>query len=376
MQDPFRDVRDVLREAAGTVFPGAVARVSCRGNVLMEEAVGSTALPGLAGPETDVTPATVYDLASLTKPLATTALLIQAFAAGDASPDDPLARHLPEAAGSWLRDTPIRDLMAHRSGLAAWRPFAADLVAAHGEAIAGTEAARAAVLGRILAQGPEHTPGIDTVYSDLGYLLLGRLAERLAGAPLDRAFAARVAGPLGLSRSFFVPIRRGVADAPPVPPGGIAATERCPVRGRVLRGEVHDDNAWVVGGSAGHAGLFADAAGAARVAEAMVEAWHGGASVFDGGLLRAFWNDVPPHGSTRVPGFDTPSPQGSSAGDRHPAGLVGHLGFTGTSVWIDPPAGVVVVLLTNRVHPTRESALVQAFRPCFHDAVWDALSRA
>lgn len=374
--DGFQRACAVVDAGVGTAYPGAVLRVSMRGRVLIEHAAGTTALPGVASPVTPVRPDTIFDLASLTKPLVTVPLLYRLFGEGRLAPDDPAGRFVPELANTPWAGATIARLMDHTSGLPAWRPFAAKLVASSGEAIAGTPSAVDSVLRRIAAESPAAAPGVVCTYSDLGYILLGRIVEAVTGESLDAAFRRLVAVPLGLDRAFFVPVRGGVASAPPVPAGDVAATERCPTRGRVLRGEVHDDNAWVLGGVAGHAGLFADAAAVDRIATALVAAWAGeDASLFVPGVVRDAWTArAAPAGATRVRGFDTPSPAGSLAGDRAPAGTVGHLGFTGTSVWMHPSSGMVIVLLTNRVHPTRANEALRAVRPAAHDAVWDALT--
>jgi CubicO group peptidase (beta-lactamase class C family) len=177
-----------------------------------------------------------------------------------------------------------------------------------------------------------------------------------------------------MARASFVRVRAGATEPLAVPVDEVAATELCPVRGRVLRGEVHDDNAFLLGGVAGHAGLFASAADVEAFATATWRAWQGErAGPLDPGVVRAFLAYPPAQGGTHVLGFDTPSATGSSAGSRHPPRLVGHLGFTGASFWLDLDSGVAVVLLTNRVHPTRTNARIQAFRPALHDAVWTSL---
>lgn len=369
--DPFRTARDLLRDGVGRVCSGATLLVSRAGRVVLEEAVGFTALPGLGVSPRPVGPDTVFDLASLTKPLATAAIAMVLAARGRLDLDAGLGDCLPAARGSDKATLRVADLLAHGAGLPAWRPFGADLVRARGEAVAGTAAARRAVLSAILREPLESPPGTVAIYSDLGYILLGLAWEHLGGARLDRLFARWIARPLGLRRTFFVPVSRGDARTPPVPVGDIAATERCPTRGRVLQGEVHDDNAFVLGGVAGHAGLF----GTARDVWTILDAMTGEAgTVFDPGVAREFRSRARAvSGSGRTLAFDTPTPGASSAGTRCPQGLVGHLGFTGTSFWLHPEARTAVVLLTNRVHPTRDNDEVRAFRPALHDLIWTAL---
>jgi CubicO group peptidase (beta-lactamase class C family) len=245
-------------------------------------------------------------------------------------------------------DLTVADLLAHASGLPAWRPLyqAGD-----------AQAMRAAVLAEPL----EAAPGTRSVYSDLGFMLLGWHLEARLGAPLDQLFARRIAAPLGLELGFRP------ADA-----AACAPTEG------TLRGVVHDDNARVLGGVAGHAGLFGTAADVSRVAHALVAAWHGARStalprLWPAARVQQMWRPSGVPGSTWCLGWDRPAATGSSAGARWPRDGVGHLGFTGCSLWIDPPRARWVVLLSNRVHPTRANERIKAFRPVLHDAVVAAL---
>ena len=377
MNPGFDKVREILRAGVGTAFPGAVLRVSRRGRLLFEEAVGRIALPEAGGPDGPVTPDTVFDLASLTKPLATTTVMMALVARGRLAPDDPVGRWVPDLAGTDKMAIPLSQLLAHVSGLPPWRPFGEWLLREHGPAFAGTPEARSEVLRRIGWATLESARATSCVYSDLGFILLGWALEAAGAAPLDRLFADVVACPLELPRVFFAPVLAGLAAPFPVPLDQVAATELCPTRRRVLRGEVHDDNAYLLGGVAGHAGLFGTAAAVDAIVTALHTAWRGGdGGPFDSAVVRRFWTVPRVPGSTRVWGFDTPSPVGSSAGARPPARAVGHLGFTGTSFWLDLDEGVVVTLLTHRVHPSRWTTGIHAFRPALHDAVWTALHAA
>ena len=376
VDDRFSPVRRLLADAAGPVFPGAVLLVARGEETLLLEAVGRTALPGTGLPALPAAPDTVYDLASLTKPLATTAVLMTLVADGRVRLDDPVGRWVPEVRGTGKEGLTLASLLAHSSGLPMWCPFAADIVTERGQVAAGTRDARAYVARRIGEEPLEYPAGQGCAYSDLGFILLGWVVEAATGSGLDAAFRDRVARPLGLARTFFVRVGVGVASPPPVPRDEVAPTEFCPTRRRVLRGEVHDDNAWALGGVAGHAGLFGTATEVAAIVRAMLAAHLGGADgPFSPEVVRRFLAlESSPPGTTRTLGFDTPSAQGSSAGTRPPPGLVGHLGFTGTSFWADPATGPHVVLLTNRVHPTRANEAIKDFRPALHDAVWAALA--
>ena len=305
---------------------------------------------------------TLWDLASLTKPLLVGTLLMRAVASGAASLSDTVP--LPDG-----RAVHLTDLLAHRAGLRAWSDLPAAVDAALGHARAGrwspTDAdARGALDAALARECAEADLARGTLYSDFGFILLGRELERRFGAPL----AALV------ERAGLRGVRLG-GLAPPPDARRFAPTELCPRRGRLLRGEVHDANAWALGGAAGHAGAFATAATVGRWALDLADAARGRPASLDGGVVRAFWDPTwRAPGGTWVLGWDTPSASGSTAGARVSASAVGHLGFTGTSVWIDREADLVTVLLTHRVAggPGALAAL-RAFRPWFHDAVRELL---
>lgn len=308
-------------------------------------------------------PDAVWDLASLTKPLAATTVLMTLAAEGRLSPSDPLARFVPEAAGTDKAALTLASLLDHSAGLPWWRDYARAARRALGPGCGGTPAAREEVLRRVLAEPLTHAPGTKAVYSDLGFMLLDRVIEAAAGVPPDAAFAARVAAPLGLSRTAFRP----------PPDWDLVPTSRT----ARLRGLVHDGNARVLGGVAGHAGLFGTAAEVASILAALHAAWAGSrAGPFWPEVVRRFLarSEVP--GSTRTLGFDTPSASGSLAGDRHPPRLVGHTGFTGTMFWLDLDSGTSLVLLTNRVLLGAARAPIPRLndvRRAVCDAVWDAV---
>jgi CubicO group peptidase (beta-lactamase class C family) len=285
----------------------------------------------------------------------------------------------------------LRQLLAHASGLPRWRPYfeaaAADPVAGAAflppdrrpplAALAepfrrGRELVRAAVLAEPL----EAPPGARAVYCDPGFLALGFLLEQLGGERLSRLADARVFAPLGLGDTLYLDgldPERGWTRAEG---RAFAPTERCEHRHEVNQGAVNDDNAWAIGGAAGHAGVFSTPDDVAALGQAWLDALLGRRSIVDPGVAAEFARRDRTPGSTRALGWDTPSDAGSSLGarlGRGPRGAIGHLGFTGTSLWIDPGAEVVAVLLTNRVHPTRDSDLIRELRPRFHDAVAEAL---
>ncbi len=305
-----------------------------------------------------VTTETVYDLASLTKVL--TALTAVRLAergwvalGGDLSGvvDGPLGR---------MR---LGALLSHRAGLAAWAP----LYPWVGEATGAEAWARALEA----LQATPRSAGEDcprAVYSDLGYILAGRALASAAGLPLDALVAREVTGPLGLARSLRF---RGTGSAWRDP--AVAPTEDCPWRGRVVQGEVHDENAYALGGVAGHAGVFGTAGALATLGRSMLAALAGQSPWLSADAARAMI--APQPGGTHRLGWDGKSSTGASAGARMSPATFGHLGFTGTSLWCDPEAGVAVALVSNRVHPRRDNLGIRALRPAFHDALMDALGR-
>jgi CubicO group peptidase (beta-lactamase class C family) len=341
-------VRGLLDEAvAAGVFPGGVLAVGDGGRTVLELACGRTARVPAPGPE--VTLDTFYDVASLTKAVVTSLVTLRLVERGLLGLDDPAELHVPGAPGT------VRQLLSHSAGLPAWRPLHERLV--------GERSPRDRIVELAAAEPPERPPGVASVYSDLGFILLGAVCERAGRARLDALAADLVLGPLGAG-ARFVDLARPGHDRP----SPVAATELDARRG-LIQGEVHDENCHAAGGVLGHAGLFATAGQLSTVAAALVAAWHGDARAFPPDLVRAFFAPAGVPGSTWRLGWDGPAPAGTQAGERWPKSGVGHLGFTGTSLWLDPPRRRWVVLLTNRVHPSRDDQRIRAVRPAVHDAV-------
>ena len=350
--------------ACGDV-PGAVVCVARRGQVVWHEAYGAAAwVPQRRAMRRE----TLFDIASLTKVMATTPLVLGAHRDGVLQLDDPLRRFYP-AVSSEVGAVTVRHLLSHCGGFADWLPLYAKL-GSNGTAPQRRQQAAALILREPLA----YRPGQASVYSDLGFILLGDILETCYGQTLDVLLEQRVARPLGLNRVAYRPLGQSEAGGCP---SAFAATERCDWRGRVLAGEVHDANAWAMGGVAAHAGLFAPAAGVWAFAHAMLEAAAGRRDWLPPALLRQSWQrQTHPPGTTRALGWDTPTPGRSSAGSFFSASAVGHLGFTGCSLWIDLQRQVSVVLCTNRVHPTRQGSHIARLRPRVHDLVMHALGVA
>jgi CubicO group peptidase (beta-lactamase class C family) len=345
------------RAAAEGVFPGGVLLVAEGGRTRFLCAYGTADI--FTG--RPVTPETFFDLASLTKPLATAAALMVLVQRGRLATGQTLGSLLPAFRGTDKAGVTLAQLLAHTAGFPDYRPYFRQLAWV-------PPAGRREALQALLAAEPlAAAPGERTLYSDLGFLALQAVVEAVSGRRLDRFAAEAVYAPLGIGPLFFA-----APDAGPPPAGEFAATELCPWRGRLIAGEVHDENAAALGGVAGHAGLFGTAAAVNGLLAAFLEAWHGRTGrLFAPETVRHFFRRAP--GSERPLGFDTPSAEGSSSGRRFPPGSVGHLGFTGTSFWVDPGRAIAVTLLTNRVHPSRENIAIRRFRPELHDAVMEGL---
>ena len=302
---------------------------------------------------------TIYDLASLTKVVGLTTAMMLAVDSGLIELDAPIQRYVPAFAGAGKRAVTVRHLLVHASGLPAWRPlFRETTIREDALTLADTT--------------PLDTlPGTRFLYSDLGAIVLTQAVEGVFRQRLDSLLEYRIFRPLGMTSTRFLP--------PPDWLWRIAPTENDPWRGRVLRGEVHDENAARLGGVSGHAGLFSTAPDLLRFGEWLLLQFpcRSGAPCDaepDGGRANGRFfvrQDVPP-GSSRALGWDTPS-KGSSAGSLLDATSVGHTGFTGTSIWIDPTRELVIVLLTNRVHPTRENNRMGPVRRVVADRIVQGL---
>jgi CubicO group peptidase (beta-lactamase class C family) len=354
-------IRDVMQRAVDDgVFPGAVLLVAKKGEMVFSEAVGFARI----SPPRPMTADTVFDLASLTKPLATTASLMVLVQQGMVALDGFLGDILPEFAHTDKKDVSIRNLLSHTAGLPDYRPYYEKL-----KSLPVPEAREG--LRRLLVAEPLiHRPGDACLYSDLGFMILQRVIEDVKKTSLDTFVSQAVYGPLGLENLFFVPLegnqtRRGRS---------YAATENCPWRHKILDGEVHDDNAYVVGGVAGHAGLFGAAQDVLSLLQHLLDVYLGKAAspVFERETVQAFFRRQFDVGSWAL-GFDAPSRPESSSGRYFTDHSVGHLGFTGTSFWMDLEKEVIVVLLTNRIHPTRANENIKNFRPRIHDIVMETL---
>ncbi len=351
LKQPHRLMQQAVSDG---VFPGAVLLVEQGGAVRHFEAYG------LADSESGelATTDTVFDLASLTKPLATTLCVMKLMADNHFSLETRLGELLPETRGTDKVDLSIEQLLRHTSGLPAYRPFF--------KSLAGISFSRArSLLTELLLQEPlADRPGVRTAYSDLGFMALRMVIEAVSNKRMDAFLYTDIYRPLGIEKLFYIDLETDAAVA-----GSVAATSRCPWRGRMIKGEVEDENAWAVGGIDGHAGLFGTAGELRSILAVLTAVYHGRGrtDLFPRALVRQFLRVDGK--SQRTPGFDIPSPFDSSAGKYFSKSTVGHLGYTGTSFWMDLSAGVIIILLTNRVHPSRKNERIREFRPFIHDSI-------
>ena len=355
----MKRVDSLMRRAVeDRIFPGGVLLVSRDNRIEFFEAYGIADL--FSGELT--TRETIYDLASLTKPLATTLAVMQLIQQSRLSLDQTVVSVLPRFLDPMTALVTVRHLLAHSSGLADYRPYYLSL-----QHFPLKE--RREHLETLLIREPLLcAPGRQVLYSDLGFMILRWVVETLSGKRLDHFVSEFLYKPLGLERLFFIDLNQQARI------DHFAATELCDWRNTLLKGKVHDDNAFVMGGIDGHAGLFGSAADVARLISVLNSDYRGrsGLSFFNTKLVREFWSRQTPSG--RALGFDMPSIDGASCGQYFSRDGVGHLGYTGTSVWIDPDRSIYIVLLTNRVHPSRYRVGIRAFRPRIHDEIMLGLS--
>jgi CubicO group peptidase (beta-lactamase class C family) len=367
----FRPVEEAFQEAvAQGIFPGAVVLAGREEDVLFERAFG---LRSLVPEKTPLIADAIFDLASLTKPLATTTALMMLVAEKKVLLDDRVTRFFPNFGVFGKMSVTFRHLLAHCSGLPAWKPYYHDIVKGEKEGKINFVASRAAkdyVFQQIHREKPLSPPGTQGLYSDLGFMLLGEAIEEVTGSTLDRYCQNRIFNPLGLRATSFIDLTmlrtRRLQPAKDM----IAPTENCPWRKRVICGEVHDDNAYAMGGVAGHAGLFSSARDIHAFLLRLRRALRGEDGFVPATVAREFLaRDETVKGANFALGWATPAAENSASGTCFSPRSVGHLGFTGTSVWWDLEKDCHVILLSNRIHPTRNNDKIKAFRPYIHDLI-------
>jgi CubicO group peptidase (beta-lactamase class C family) len=319
---------------------------------------------------------TIFDLASLTKPIATTTAILLLVNDGLIDLDDPVVKVLPSFGDRNKEEVTFRHLLTHSSGLKPWRGYHELLIEKErktGERLLGTPAGREFVIDRTVRSGLVHDTGEAAVYGDLDFIVLGAAVEALSHQRLDEFCQERIFGPLEMNDTFFIPANEvGEMSVDDALRRRIAGTESCEWRGRIVWGEVHDPNSSAMGGVGGHAGRFSTVDDVMKFATTALDVWHGRSDVWPRELLQSFFTRQKlPESSDWALGWDTPTAGASTAGQHFSPRSVGHLGFTGTSLWIDLEAECVVVMLTNRVHLVAKKSQF-GLRPIVHDAIREA----
>ena len=346
------------------VFPGGVL-LAARG----DRVTGLFPAGGLTYEQGSppVRPDTIYDLASLTKILSTTILTMIFLDTGRFHLDSDLNTLWPGDVPRDKAGLTLARLLSHSAGFPAWRPF-------YGDWLKSPENRRRSLASAAILDEPLiYRPGRQSIYSDLDFILLGLILEQTGQGRQDDLFEQYIAGPLGASGIGYLPTDR----APRFARADIAPTEDLAERGGLISGVVHDDNAAALSGVAGHAGLFGNVFGVWSVFSALRRAFRDepGKRLAAAATVKKFWqrSSLAPDSDWAL-GFDTKSETGSSLGRYFSLKSVGHLGFTGTSLWHDPETDLTVILLTNRVHPTRDNLAIRAFRPEIHETAAQCLS--
>jgi serine-type D-Ala-D-Ala carboxypeptidase len=315
---------------------------------------------------------TLFDLASLTKVIATTTAVMLLLRDQTITLDDPVQRYVPEFPHDQIT---LRHLLTHSAGFPAWAPLYEEIQREADRQsrpdFIGSPEAKAFMLTQICQTPLASAPGEQCVYDDLGFILLGHAIEQITGVDLDQFCEEHIFAPLGMINTFFH--KQGEAQRP----GEYAATERCEWRRRIVCGEVHDENAYAMGGIAGHAGLFSTLDDVQRFMHTLHQCYQGASTFIPRPIVQQFFTrqHLPPD-STFALGWDTPSPQGSTGGTLLSPESVGHAGFTGTSVWLDLSRSLLLLLFSNRIHPSRVNEKFKKMRPRIHDAAVIATDRA
>jgi CubicO group peptidase (beta-lactamase class C family) len=354
----FAPVYKVLNDAiAAHAFPGCAFGALVGSEIVLEDALGHFTYDECSPA---VTAETAYDVASLTKVVATTAAAMLLYQRGLLDLDTPLGDLLPgfvvgRASGEYAAQVKLRHLLAHNSGLPGIVEFFR------------TAATPSALFQSCMKLPIEAEPGTRTVYSDPGFILMGKALEVITGKGLASWVQREVFAPLRLASTGFCP---PVAMRSSIPP----TEEDTAFRHRCIQGEVQDENASILNGVSGHAGLFSNITDLLRFARAILgtESKAEGHDLFDATTVETFSLRQGPEGSSRALGWDTPS-ENSSSGRHFSRRSIGHLGFSGCSLWIDREAQIAIVLLTNRTWPDRQNHQIREVRPAFHNAVREAL---
>ncbi len=342
------------------IFPGAVLLCAVNQKIVFHESYGMADI----FKKRKMRPDSIFDLASLTKPLATTLALSKLIECEQIFLDQKIGSILKEFKTSAKADITIDMLLRHTSGFPAHREYFKKIIK--------TARNPRQYLRQLLVQEPlENKIDAFQVYSDLGFMILSWIIEKISCQRLDQFVSDQIYSPLKIDNLFFIDLDRKKEKLSQYQQK-IVTTQNCPWRKKILRGEVDDDNAWVVGGIDGHAGLFGDAISIYELCCEILNAMQDKPTkVLAPDIIKTFMQKKNQH--DMVAGFDTPSKKNSSSGHFFSSTSVGHLGFTGTSFWIDPETSMIAIFLTNRVHPSRFNEGLKKFRPQIHDLIYSQL---
>ncbi|MBU8911053.1 MAG: beta-lactamase family protein [Desulfobacterales bacterium] len=352
--------RNIEQAISKGVFPGAVLLCAVNQKIVFHESYGMADVSGKIKMRKD----SIFDLASLTKPLATALALSKLIEMHKVSLNQKLGSILEDFKSSEKADMTVDMLLRHTSGFPAHREYF--------KKIMGTKKNSRQYLRHLLVhQELENKIDECQVYSDLGFMVLSWIIEKTTCQRLDQFVSEQIYSPLGIDDLFFIDldIKNKKLDKYRQ---RIAATQKCPWRKKLLKGEVDDDNAWAVGGIEGHAGLFGDAGSIYKLCCEILNALLSKPTkVLAPDIIKTFVKKKNQY--DMVAGFDTPSKKNSSAGRFFSTSSVGHLGFTGTSFWIDPETSLIIIFLTNRGHPLRSNEGIKKFRSQIHDLIYSEL---
>jgi len=348
----FTNIDKIIQSAiTDNAFPGAVVLVSKEGKIIYEKAFGHLTYEDSSAV---VTTNTIYDIASLTKVIVTSTAAMICYDRNLFDLDNPVSNYIPDFALNGKENVTIKNLLLHNSGLPSFKPFYKKYSSPD------------KVINDIYSTVLQYQPGTKTIYSDLGIITLAKVIEKVTGKGLDDFSQEEIFKPLVMNSTLFNP-----ADSLKYK---IAPTEYDDYwRNKLVWGEVHDETAFMLNGVAGHAGLFSTASDISHLLLMLLnEGNYNSKRIIKEKTIQLFTKRYSQQ-STRALGWDTKSNTGSSAGDLFDSTSFGHLGFTGTSVWIDPTKDLFVVFLTNRVNPTRENIKLYKVRPALHNAIIKAI---
>lgn len=364
----FLNVKNKMEEGVEKgVFPGAVLLVSICEEIAFHKAFGFRSII----PEKKLmTENTVFDIASLTKVVATTTAIMILIKEGRTSLENKISEFIPEFNCEEKKNITIRHLLNHCAGLPDWLPLYMDLLEKQKTTSDFFKyKGKQYIYSRVNKEPLVYAPEESYKYSDIGFIILGEIIEIVCRKDLDKYCEEKIFKPLSLSATFYNNLFEPalILEQKNL---FFASTENCPWRKKILEGEVHDDNAYAMGGIAGHTGVFSTGMDLHRFTKEILKCYSGDGSFIPQRTVREFLTrqDIV-RGSSWALGWDTPSPDISTSGHYFSEKSAGHLGYTGTSIWIDLEREIIVILLTNRVHPTRENKSIARFRPEIHDLV-------